>query len=81
VPTLVGISRAWLDVYKDDTEFWIGHGIGKRVCGILERTVFLESSAGSSESWHVDLQVVLSGLIRLGVTEASALELLLSKES
>jgi hypothetical protein len=78
-PALVAIARAWLDVYKDDTEFWIGHGIGKRFCVILEQSVPQDSSASDPAAWSGDLQIVLSGLIRLGVPEAAPLETLYSK--
>ncbi len=73
LPLLLESTSAWLDVYPDDTVFWVERDIGKRVCAVIERarqgnSTVIEPSLRSS------IERVLAALIRLGVSEATVLE-------
>lgn len=75
LPFIVAAATAWLASYRDDNAFWIDHGIGGRVCALIdgirqqERTLLNPEHALRS---HID--DLLAALIRLGVAEASRLE-------
>ncbi len=44
LPFVVPAANAWLGSYPDDTEFWVAHGIGRRVCVWLEEILRQESA-------------------------------------
>lgn len=75
LPFMVAAVQAWLGSYSDDSEFWVAHGFGRRVCVWFEEIVRQEPAAlGADTSVRVDVDQVLAALIRLGVAEARRLE-------
>ncbi|NGZ96714.1 MAG: hypothetical protein CV089_11430 [Nitrospira sp. WS110] len=77
---LVAAATVWLSSYPDVSEFWVAHGIGRRVCTLIEQIQKLEPAMldkiGTIRS---DLDRALAVLVNLGVAEARRLEELLSK--
>jgi hypothetical protein len=67
--------ESWLEVFPEDTGFWIGSAFGRRACKVLQLSLRAGSpgrDAGTEELSRVS--AVLSALVRVGVAEASALE-------
>jgi hypothetical protein len=76
---IVGTVSAWLAVFPNTTTFWIGNGIGRRICASLQQVIqSVASEQGFDSEPIVQLSAILADLVRLGVTEALALETLLS---
>ena len=75
LPFIIAAARAWLESYSDDSEFWAGHGFGRRFCVWVEEvhsrepTIFVRNGA-----MRLDLDRVLAALVSLGVAEATRLE-------
>jgi hypothetical protein len=73
LPLALGSALAWLDVYPDDTVFWVTHEFGLRICRVIDR-------ATSSDRSSIDaivrsqLNALLPALVRMGVSEAAQLE-------
>jgi hypothetical protein len=75
LPCIVPAANAWLGSYSDDTEFWVAHGIGRRVCVWLEEILRQESAVlDADKSLRFDVDRMLAALIELGVAEARRLE-------
>lgn len=68
-------ADAWLKNFCEDTEFWVAHGIGRRVCLWIEK-VWSQDPAlfDLNKTIRIDLDHLLSGLISLGVADAKSLE-------
>ncbi len=71
----VTAAEAWLEYHPDNREFWVEHGIGRRLCAaickqrdqeplILVQDVLLRNR----------VEAILSALVGLGVAEAARLE-------
>jgi hypothetical protein len=76
LPFLVEAAKTWLESYREDTAFWVDHGIGRRVCGWIENIQHhgppvLGSDDATARS---DVGWVLAALVNLGVAEAKRLE-------
>ena len=75
LPLVVTAGRVWLAAHPDDKEFWVEHGVGPRLCSIIERImqvdpiVFVRNQAG-----RLEIESLLASLIRLGISEAHQLE-------
>jgi len=79
---LVMAARAWLDSYSDNRDFWVGHGIGRRVCVAIEEVRRQEPVLlDIAKSIRFDIDRLLAALIVLGVPEARRLEQALAGES
>lgn len=75
LPVLVAAAKAWLGSYQDDSEFWVAHGIGRRLCVLLEEIWRQEPAVlDADKSLRLDVDRVLGALIGLGVAEARRLE-------
>ena len=65
--------------FPDDTKFWADYGVGKSFCDWVDALLrnhghgFLDS-----EGVRADVERIVSDLIRLGIAEATALEIVLS---
>ena len=72
---LVAGAQTWLSSHGDDSEFWIAHASGRRVCGLIEG-IWLQGkhllAVGSALRSNVDR--ILGALTNLGVPEARRLE-------
>jgi len=73
LPLLVTATSAWLDVYPDDTVFWVERDVGKRVCAIIERA-WCSTEGGPEPAMRAAVDRILAALVRLGVYEATVLE-------
>ena len=36
LPFIISAAKAWQARYPDDSRFWIDHGIGQRICALIE---------------------------------------------
>jgi hypothetical protein len=72
---ILNAADAWLKKYADNTTFWLSRSIGQRVCHLIERAVGGNRSALDPDPpLRAQLDGLLAALVRLGVSEASALE-------
>ncbi len=75
LPFLVTAAKTWLGSYPDDSDFWVDHGIGRRVCMWIEEVRRQESALlDTDESIRFDVDRLLAALISLGVADARRLE-------
>ena len=72
---MVAAAKAWLGSYPNDTEFWIDHAVGHRVCVWIEEVRRRESALlDIDEAIRFDVDRLLAALISLGVADAKRLE-------
>ncbi|MBZ5565002.1 MAG: ATP-binding protein [Acidobacteriia bacterium] len=75
LPLTCAASKSWLAAHADDSEFWIGRAIGRRVCSVIEATLTLApNSFAPDQPGRREIDDVLGKWIRLGVAEAHRLE-------
>jgi phage tail protein X len=68
-------GKSWLTSNPDDRVFWIDHGVGRRLCSVIEAVLAVDPKLFSTEQpLRKDIDSVLAGLVRLGVPEAHRLE-------
>jgi hypothetical protein len=72
---LVRAAKTWVVAFPDDTDFWINHGIGRRVSALID-TILVKSNAlfGVHSSLRSDVHTVLAAMVRVGVPEATRSE-------
>jgi hypothetical protein len=74
----VALAEAWMAHFRDDTEFWIDNGIGKRWCEWLKGLYAVSPTTFAPDTpLRRDTDSILSDMIRVGVAEASQLEVTL----
>lgn len=75
LPLMVESANIWLKRFPNDTPFWIDHQIGARICRWIE-AVHQQCSAIllTDQKLRTDVDLLLTKLICLGVSEASHLE-------
>ena len=78
---IVRAAMSWLASRPDDSDFWVDHGIGRRVCAWIEE-VCRQTPAllNIDDEVRVDVDRLLAALVSLGVAEARRLEKALQKE-
>ncbi len=77
---LLAGAKAWLGHMPENTEFWIDHGAGRRFCALVSAIRQQESAMFIAGTPHRrDLDFLLAALVRIGVSEASELEVNLGK--
>lgn len=82
LPFLVTAAKAWMESYPQETEFWVGYGIGRRFCLLIEQVRLAEPALFNiNEAVRSDLDRLLPSLVNLGVAEATRLEELLAEGS
>jgi len=72
---MVAAAKVWLESYPKDSDFWVDHGIGRRVCVWIDEVRRQEPALLDTDKpvrFHVDR--LLAALISLGVAEAKRLE-------
>ena len=71
----VAAAKAWVDLYPDDTQFWIGYGIGRRLCLWME-SVFGQDGTLLEEvkPLRIEVERIIAALVRVGVVEARRIE-------
>ena len=75
LPLIVAAGKGWLASNPDDRVFWIDHSVGRRLCSVMEAVFTLDPKLfGTDQPLRNDIDSLLSGLVRLGVPEAHALE-------
>ena len=75
LPLVVTAGTVWFAAHPDDKEFWIEHSIGHRLCSIVEAILRLDPKVfPRTETARLDVESLLAGLVRLGVSEAHLLE-------
>lgn len=68
-------GHSWLAAHPEDKGFWIDHGIGRRLCSLIQATLSPGPKlSGLDPSLKKDIEILLSSLVRIGVPEASWLE-------
>jgi hypothetical protein len=68
-------AEEWLNTYPDNTVFWLNHGIGQRVCGVIRKIVEAsQTKLDHKRTLCTRADRLLAALVRIGVSEASALE-------
>ena len=80
LPFILTAAKAWLGSYPDDSEFWVAHGFGRRLCIWLEN-IWRQDPAALDENTSLRGEVdrMLAALVSLGVPEARRLEIALSR--
>ena len=80
LPFIVAASNTWVDSYPDDVQFWVDHGIGRRVCLWIESVLGQDGALLSeAEPRRLEVDRIAAALVRLGVVEARQLEQSLAK--
>ena len=75
LPFVVAAAKAWVDSYPDDTLFWIGYGIGRRVCLWIESVCGQDGLLlGEGSPLRIEVERIIAALVRVGVVEARRLE-------
>jgi hypothetical protein len=75
LPFVVTAAITWLKSYPNDSDFWVDHGIGRRVCVWIEK-VRPQNPSLLDEGKPIRFQIdrLLAALISLGVSDATRLE-------
>src|SRR5581483_7377130 len=75
LPPIVEVGKSWLAANPDDREFWIDHGIGRRLCTAMEAILALDPKLfGPDQALRKDIDGLLASLVRMGIAEANRLE-------
>ena len=82
LPFVVAAAKTWLGSYPDDSDFWVDHGIGHRVCVWIEEVRRQEPALlDTDKAIRFDVDRLLAALISLGVADARRLEEALGRGS
>lgn len=72
---MVAAAKALVDSHPDDTEFWVDHGIGRRICLWAENLCGQDATLFSEGvPLRPEVDRIVAALVRLGVVEARHLE-------
>ena len=75
LPLLIAGAKSWLGSYADDTGFWVGHNIGRRFCGCIDRIRLIAPDTLAADKYErQEIDSILAALVRLGLPEARQLE-------
>jgi hypothetical protein len=75
LPVIIAAGKGWLAAHPDNKEFWIDHGIGRRLCSLMEAILAFDPKPfGLDQSLRKDIDGLLSSLVRMGIAEAHRLE-------
>ena len=75
LPLVVTAGRVWFAAHPDDKAFWVEHGVGRRLCSIIETIMRLDPKVfARNQAGRLEIESLLGSLIRLGVSEAHQLE-------
>ncbi|MET4016060.1 hypothetical protein [Bradyrhizobium sp. S3.2.12] len=71
----ISSAAAWAQCYSSDTNFWVDHGIGRRLCDWLDRILAMVPSKFAVGIAHREfIDRILATLVSLGVPEARRIE-------
>ncbi|MFA6262459.1 MAG: ATP-binding protein [Bacteroidia bacterium] len=77
---LVGAGSSWIETYPDLRQLWIDHGVGRRLCLLMEAIRTCSATCFSNSApLRPAIDTLVASLIALGVPEATRLEEELSK--
>jgi len=80
LPLIIAASETWIDNYPDDVQFWVDHGIGRRVCLWIESVISQDGALlTEAEPLRHEVDRITAALVRLGVIEARRLEQSIAK--
>ena len=72
---LLAAASGWLAAFPDSPDFWTGHGIGRRVCALIDAVRQTETTLlASGEPLRGQVDRLLPELVRVGVADATRLE-------
>ena len=75
LPFTVVAAKTWLASYPNDSKFWVDHGIGSRVCALIEEIWRQEATLLDTDKViRIDVDRLLAALISIGVADARRLE-------
>jgi energy-coupling factor transporter ATP-binding protein EcfA2 len=75
LPFLLAAATSWTAAFPDVTDFWIDHGIGRRVCALVEATRLSEPTVlAPGQPSRDQVNRLLPAMVRVGVAEAARLE-------
>jgi hypothetical protein len=75
IPVMLTAAAGWLELHADDTVFWVSHGVGRRLCSVIDRVTPGDRSViDQYPSARVQVDSLLASLVRLGIAEATLLE-------
>jgi hypothetical protein len=75
LPMILATGKGWLAAHADNKEFWIDHGIGRRLCSLMEAILAGDPKPfGSDQPFRKDIDALLGSLVRMGIAEAHRLE-------
>lgn len=74
LPFLLGAAASWMAAFPDATDFWVDHGIGRRVCAFIDATRQRAPTLRSGQPLRDQVDLLLAGMVRVGVAEAARLE-------
>ena len=76
LPLLLAGAKAWLEHMPENTEFWIDHSVGRRFCALVGAIREQDAALFTPGTLQRrDLDFLLAALVRVGVAEASQLEI------
>ena len=75
LPFLLAAATSWMAAFPDATNFWIKHGIGRRVCALIDAPREMEPTLlASGQPLRDQVDRLLPGMVRVGVADAARLE-------
>ena len=75
LPVIIAAGKGWLAAHQDNKEFWIDHGIGRRLCSLIEAILAFDPKPfASDQPLRKDIDGLLGSLVRMGIAEAHRLE-------
>lgn len=75
LPFLLAGATSWWAAFPDATDFWIDHGISRRVCALIEAARLSEPTLlAAGQASRDQLNRLLPAMVRVGVAEAARLE-------
>lgn len=75
LPFLLAAATSWWAAFPDATDFWIDHGIGRRVCALIEAARLSEPTVlAPGQALRDQVDRLLPAMVRVGVAEAARLE-------
>jgi len=73
-PFLIAAAESWLERFHSESEFWVDHGIGRRVCLWIEAVCREPSCQLTGDPLRARTVRLIAALVNLGVAEAKQLE-------
>lgn len=75
LPFFLTAVNAWLESFSEDTDFWVDHGVGRRVCEWIEHVRQAQPDAfDSTGSARSNVDRILAALVHVGIADAKRLE-------